>query len=109
MQSLFEQQSGAPVITGAMFDEKRDGERLYKQLDCIVEVVKDGKYRTIDRLVAELHRQFPGVSFPANSVQAQLRNLRKVGYKVDKRNVAKRGFLCEYGVTAPEKAAVSVG
>lgn len=110
--SLFDQPlqsvNGAPVLAGAMFDEARDTPRLTKQLDCILEVVKDAKWRTIDRLVSELHRQYPGVNFPANSVQAQLRNLRKVGYRVEKQNVAKVGFLCEYRVLAPA-SGVRVG
>jgi hypothetical protein len=102
--SLFAPPSGVP-FAGAEFDEQRDRQCLTKQLDCILDVVKDQKWRTLQKLTADLRRRFPIVNFPECSVQAQLRNLRKIGYTVDRRNVLDKGCLFEYRVIAPAKGA----
>lgn len=102
MDNLFGQQQSEPIpFSGSDFDEKRDRARLTTQLGCILAVVGDGQWRTITRLAIELRRAYPAVSFPENSIQAQLRNLRKLGYTVDKHNAASTGVLYEYRVQPP--------
>ena len=86
------------LFTGSDFDAERDEERLLTQLGCILIIVMDGRWRTGERLGIELRRKYPAVRFPDNSTQAQLRNLRKLGYPVEKRNVADAGVLYEYRV-----------
>lgn len=83
-------------LSGAGFDETRDRVRLIRQIDCIVAVVIAGDWWTIQKLVAVLRRRYSDVGFPENSVQAQLRNLRKEGYDVERRHIA--NGLFEYRV-----------
>jgi hypothetical protein len=104
--NLFDQQAAAVPFAGADYLESRDRERLTTQVGCICEVAIDGKWRTIQRLTEELRKRFPRVGFPENSVQAQLRNLRKIGYRVEKRNVLQRGYLCEFQLLAPANPGV---
>ncbi len=106
MSLPFFEQSAPIVLPGALFAgsdyvPKRDEERLTKQIDCIRTFVSDGVWRGVGQLAKELRRAYPKVIFPENSVQAQLRNLRKLGYRVEKRNVAKRGLCFEYRVLPP--------
>jgi hypothetical protein len=94
---------GAPdpvtkIFSGADYQQERDGQRLATQIGCILVVVMDGNWRTVTKLAVELRRLYPAIQFPENSVQAQLRNLRKLGYKVERRNVAERGVCYEYRV-----------
>ncbi len=100
--------SGAPVFAGSDFDPARDTQRLATQIGCILAVVLDGQYRTVTKLGIELRRAYPHVNFPENSIQAQLRNLKKVGYQVEKRNVAKSGALFEYRVLSPLNPGVGL-
>lgn len=103
--SLFTAVSGAPVFSGADYDPSRDEARLTKQIDCIVAGTADQAWRTIQKLTAELRKAHPSVGFPENSVQAQLRNLRKIGYTVERRHIA--CGLFEYRVLPP--ARISAG
>ena len=91
--------STLPIFSGAAYEPERDEARLTKQLDQILWLVKDGNWRTVQRLTTELRRQWPDGNFPENSVQAQLRNLRKLGYRVDRRHV--KAGLFEYCVLPP--------
>ena len=78
---------------GPEFDPTRDGWRLTGQLLVIWSNMKDGQWRTVDQIIAK-------TGFPANSVQAQLRNLRKPrygAYLVERRRVTESG-LYEYRV-----------
>lgn len=95
----FEQDAALRALTfqGYDYDDIRDRWRLLRQIDCILSITIAGDWWTIQRLVARLRKMFPDVGFPENSVQAQLRNLRKVGYVVERRHVA-RG-LFEYRVS----------
>jgi len=73
-----------------------DHERLTGQLADIYTVMADHRWRTVDTIVNL-------TGHPANSVQAQLRNLRKSrfgGYEVEKRRVTETG-LYEYRVGEP--------
>jgi len=86
------------IFTGADYDEKRDCGRMTTQLERIVGIAKDEKWRTVERLALELRRAYPDTRFPEASISAQLRNLRKIGYRVEARNALKDGLLYEYRV-----------
>ena len=63
-----------------MYQQKRDYNRLKRQIDRVHGLFKDGEWRTI----AEAAEEFDP-PIPENSIQAQLRNLRKGdhgGYEV---------------------------
>jgi len=80
---------------GEEYIPSQDQRRLAGQLKRIYEVMKDGKWRTIQE-VAQI------TNYPANSIQAQLRHLRKErfgSYLVEKRRVTTTG-LYEYRVGA---------
>lgn len=88
----------ADPFRGADYKPERDQVRLTTQMDKVLAVCKDGEWRTIPNLAKELNARFSGAHFPENSVQAQLRNLRKVGQVVERRHV--RDGLYEYRVKA---------
>jgi predicted transcriptional regulator len=79
----------------------------------------DGSWRTVERISSELRRAYPATRFPESSISAQLRNLRKIGFTVQTRNILDGGLLYEYRLVAPtnpgvaqriqESAGVSVG
>lgn len=104
MQSLFEQLPAptTSMFAGAEYDDARDGERLLTQVDRVRGIAIDGKWRTLRRLCEELRKTYPRTDFPETSISAQLRNLKKIGYRLNKRNILKRGYLCEYQLLAPE-------
>jgi hypothetical protein len=106
MLELIPSASRRPIpFAGADYSPERDRARLTKQIHCILDVASDGAWRTVQRLTADCRKRFPAVGFPENSVQAQLRNLRKLGYTVDRRNVAESGVLYEYRLVPKEGAA----
>jgi hypothetical protein len=85
------------IFAGADYDPIRDRARLRTQLQRVWSLAIDGEWRTVQRLTGELRRVFTGLNFPENSVQAQLRNLRKAGFSVETRRAAIG--LYEYRVT----------
>jgi hypothetical protein len=87
-----------PAITGDDYDRIRDGERLTRQLDRIFAVCLDGRWRTVGEIRSQCEHLYQGTFFPENSVQAQLRNLRKLGVTVDRRHIT--DGLSEYRVDA---------
>lgn len=84
---LFTPKPAVP-FRGADYKPERDQARLDRQIDRVLAVCKDGHWRTIQSLTRELNARFSGEQFPENSVQAQLRNLRKIGYTVERRHVS---------------------
>lgn len=84
---------GVPVdpppfgFKGASYVPHLDGDRLETQLGKIVAFMLEapGTYRTVAEISAELGRRYPAAGFPENSVQAQLRNAEKAGYRKAKR------------------------
>jgi hypothetical protein len=105
VSSLFEQTLPTPttsMFAGAEYEAARDGERLLTQVERIRDLAIDGKWRTLQRLCDELRKKYPRANFPEPSVSAQLRNLKKIGYRLNKHNVLKRGYLAEYQLLAPE-------
>jgi hypothetical protein len=81
------------------FNPKLDGERLGKQLDVVrlwmLKVSANGKWLTLSEIAYLLQH-------PEASISARLRDLRRMGYTVDKRRrgEAKRG-IWEYRCTKP--------
>lgn len=55
---------------GAGYDPVRDNARLTNQLERVFDVMRDGRFRSLDRIAHEANA-------PAASVSAQLRHLRK--------------------------------
>lgn len=62
-------------FSGADYVPERDRKRLTGQLEAIYGLMKDGVWRSVD----EIHEQ-TGKRFPHNSIQAQVRNLRKESF-----------------------------
>jgi hypothetical protein len=99
METLFDQ----PLVTepplesvkfdGPAFDDLKDAARLTGQIARVWDVMKDGRWRTVEQIVSL-------TGDPANSVQAQLRHLRKPrfgSYLVERRRVTENG-LWQYRV-----------
>lgn len=86
------------VFHGAGFDAKRDQKRLDSQIDRVLSVTRDGRWRTLETLIRELKARFPEGHFPEASISAQLRNLRKEGHTMERRHVSHGLF--EYRVEA---------
>lgn len=81
-QDLFNQPDSPKIpgasharFSGADYVPERDKKRLTGQLEAIYRLMKDGVWRSVD----EIHEQ-TGKRFPHNSLQAQLRNLRKPSF-----------------------------
>lgn len=90
------------VFSGADYDAERDAARLTRQVDRIRDVSLRSGWTTVQKIAIACRKQWPDAHFPENSVQAQLRNLKKLGYRLERRNVADRGYLCEYLLLTPE-------
>jgi hypothetical protein len=75
-------------FSGAAYEPAKDHDRLTGQIKAIWQVMSDGNWRTVAQLVRL-------TGFPANSVQAQLRNLRKAefgAYLVERRRTTDTGL-----------------
>lgn len=73
---------------GITYDPERDRERLSKQLYSVLEVMKDGQWRTLPELSK-------ATNSPEASVSARLRDLRKPrfgGHSVEREYVKKGLF-----------------
>lgn len=88
------------MIDGATFVEARDGKRLAKQQQTVRDVMLDGEWRTLG-LIAQI------TGAPEASVSARLRDLRKAGYLVERKYVA-RG-LHQYRVTPQPPQSAPTG
>lgn len=106
--TLFDVPSAPPSrsehFDGPEYDPGQDEVRLNGQIREIWELMKDGRWRTV-QTIAIVTR------FPANSIQAQLRNLRKPrygAYLVERRRVTESGLyeyrVGEKGAGRPKKA-----
>lgn len=86
------------MFNGPEYQPRRDFSRLKSQHDRIKYLMLDGKWRT----VKEIHEL---TNDPENSIQAQLRHLRKLrfgGFIVDRRSVD-GSALYEYRVLKPDR------
>jgi len=82
---------------GSDYNAELDRVRLTGQLKEIYAIMRDGQWRTVG-LIADR------TGYPENSIQAQLRNLRKDrfgGYFVEKRRITPNG-LYEYRVLSSQ-------
>ena len=73
-----------PPFDGDTFDKKQDGTRLTGQLKKIVDCMQDEKWRTLDEIQL-------ATSYPAASISAQLRHLRKEKFGKNTVNRRPRG------------------
>ena len=64
------------TFQGADFDQERDGVRLTGQIRRVYTIMKDRKWRTVSEIQIDIFKKF-AIKDPENSIQAQLRNLRK--------------------------------
>ena len=67
-------------FSGATYDAARDGKRLGAQLELVERVMRDGEWRTLSQLAGL-------TDCPEASVSARLRDLRKIGYEVERRHI----------------------
>ena len=85
---------------GETYSEPRDGQRLKAQLGRVRRLMADSRWRTLSE-IAE------ATGDPEASVSARLRDLRKLGYTVEREYVA-RG-LWRYRVLAGETQLTLIG
>lgn len=93
---LFDRYASAPKrgrFAGDDYDPKHDDARLTGQIERVFELMKDGRWRTLQEIEA-------ATGDPQASISAQLRHLRKGrfgGHRVEKRSRGERGRgLFEY-------------
>lgn len=95
----------APAFAGPEYTPALDRERLTTQYGAILDfMLAQTGWLTLSEIVAALRKLHPSIGFPENSVQAQLRNIRKEPrYLVEKR---RRGNLTsglyEFHVSQPK-------
>lgn len=87
--------STAPHFDGDTFDPARDGERLFRSLAAIRQIMADGKWRTLKLIALR-------ANCPEASASARLRDLRKAkfgGHKIERRHIG--DGLHEYRMVRP--------
>lgn len=90
------------LFDGKTYSEKRDGERLVSQFSRVFDLMKDGRWRTLEEIAETVRGSESGVS-------ARLRDMRKPkfgGHTVERRTRGnrKRG-LFEYRLLVRDRAA----
>lgn len=84
-QTLFD----APSVcnhTHLLTDE--DCQRLQTQYARVENAMKAGRWTTLFDLSRRLRREYPGCYFPECSLSARLRDMRRAGWKIDRRLIA---------------------
>lgn len=71
-------------IFGPAYQPSLDRGRLSRQQDRIRDYMLQRGFRTLVEIKADLERQYPA-HFPESSISSQLRNLKKMGYRLEKR------------------------
>ena len=79
-----------------------DKKRLGRQLDRVRELVLDGRWWTFELIQRRLSQVYSG-HFPEASISARLRDLRRLGYTVERKSLG--AGLFAYRVTKPERVA----
>lgn len=86
---------------GDTYKHERDGERLSGQYECIFNLMRDGRWRSLDDISVAT-----GFRFNHASISARLRDMRKErfgGHTVE-RSYVNRGYY-EYRLLVAEEAA----
>tara|TARA_R100000329_G_C7514446_1_gene181273 strand:- start:308 stop:622 length:315 start_codon:yes stop_codon:yes gene_type:complete len=65
------------TFDGEGYDERFDKDRLITQLQRVYHLMRDGRWRSLNRISAELQRTYQN-RFPEASISADLRSFRKV-------------------------------
>ena len=101
---------------GPDYNKQHDGKRITTQRDRVLLVMHDHRHAwlTVPEIVTQLKIRYPEVAnFPENSVQAQLRHLRKPkfgGWEVPKRHRGEKSAgLYEYNLGTKKIPLVSTG
>lgn len=93
-------------FSGPEYRPGPDQSRLTTQHGRIRDLVLDGRWRTLPEICVALKHLYPWQNFPENSVQAQLRHLRKQrfgSHVVEKRRTGDESLgLYEWRVSRPE-------
>lgn len=90
-------------FNGPEYQPRRDDIRLKGQIKRVFDLMRDGRWRTLDEIAT-------ATGDPAASVSAQLRHLRKPrfgGYVVERRS--RKGPLFEYRLILPTPPAPEQG
>ncbi len=90
-------------FSGEDYVAHRDSEALTTQIDMVLHIMKDQKWRSVAMLQRRMTEVFgySATVFPENSLQAQLRNLRKPkngGYECLRQSRNRRNGLRGYSV-----------
>jgi hypothetical protein len=92
---------GRPHFNGVGYDPAMDDDRLSKQLGRVWAVMRDGRWRSLAEIRADIAQRF-AVEDPEASISAQLRHLRKPRfgqYDIERRRRACAGTW-EYRLNA---------
>lgn len=87
-----------PEPQGSTYEKARDGKRLTEQAKRVFQVMKFGEWKTLSQISHITHD-------PEASVSARIRDLRKAGYRVDRRHVDKGLHEYRLVINQGEKAA----
>ena len=82
-------------FSGATYDAARDGKRLGAQLSAVIAVMKDGRWRTLCELAGLCDS-------PEASVSARLRDMRRLGWEVQRRYIERGQWTYSATVRAPD-------
>ena len=67
------------------FERALDGERLGKQLGATIVIMMPGMWKTLSEISAAIHDAFPSIHAPEASVSARLRQMRTLGWTINRR------------------------
>jgi hypothetical protein len=91
------------TFDGEGYDERFDKDRLITQLQRVYHLMRDGRWRSLNRISAELQRTYPN-RFPEASISADLRSFRKVkhGSSIVERHNEGHGLFLYRLIPSPE-------
>jgi hypothetical protein len=95
------------IADAAIFGEPvtaSDADKIRGQRALVESIMRDGYWRTLPNLRAELKRQF-GVLYAETSISARIRGLRAAGYTVTSRRTRPGSGLYEYRAVKCERLA----
>ncbi len=95
----------APAIFGETFEPEHDGERLTSQQKRVDALMADGQWRTLPKIIADLRKLYPGTHYGEASISARLRDMRRVGWKIERTRTAPTSGLFLYRAVKLEAEA----